>query len=68
MSTLDGEQLEPSKGSSLESSGGKNGNGFDDPVVTKPGESDKIDATWMTSRRELWAFYLYYVVRSPRFS
>ncbi|KAN0093258.1 Autophagy-related protein 22-like protein [Tylopilus felleus] len=32
----------------------------DEPVVT-PSESERPEATWTTSRRELWAFYLYYV-------
>lgn len=63
MSTLEGEQLGPSKRLSIESP--RNGNDLDEPVVTKPVESEKADVAFTTSRRELWAFYLYYVVRSP---
>jgi hypothetical protein len=68
MSTLDSEQLGPF--SRLESP--KNGIASDslsdsDPrAVTKPAESERAEVTLTTSRRELWAFYLYYVVRSLR--
>lgn len=62
MSTLDGKQLGPSKSFSVESP--RNGNDFDEPVVIKPVESsERTDVAFTTSRRELWAFYLYYVVR-----
>ncbi|KAH0832897.1 MFS general substrate transporter [Lanmaoa asiatica] len=60
MSTHGGEQLGPPERSSLESSG--NVNHIDEPVrVTKPTESERTEVTLLTSRRELWAFYLYYV-------
>lgn len=55
MDMLNGEQLGPSKHSRVEFP--RDGSDFD-----KPG---KTDVALITSRRELWAFYLYYVVRSP---
>ena len=68
MSTLDSEQLGPFNRLVSESS--KNGvDSLSDSeprgtVITKPAESERVTLT--TSRRELWAFYLYYVVRSLR--
>lgn len=65
MSALDGEQLEPSKPSSLESP--KLGIDFNEPVVAEPAaEPERTEVTLTTYRRELWAFYFYYVVRSPQ--
>ena len=65
MSKLDIEQLGhssleyPKNGTELSES--------DEPrVVTEEpaGKSESPEATFLTSRKELWAFYLYYVVRS----
>ncbi|KAI9568217.1 autophagy-related protein 22-like protein [Boletus coccyginus] len=39
----------------------KGGIGFSDHVVTKPAGLESEDATLTTSRRELWAFYLFYI-------
>ena len=60
MSTLDSEQLEHS---SLGGLSPKNGADIsDEPVITtEPSEAAEA-AYWTTNRRELWAFYLYYVV------
>ena len=64
MSTLVGEQAEPSKPSSLEP-GTKNGIDLGELVTSQPpvAEPDGMGNAQTTSRRELWAFYLYYVVR-----
>lgn len=66
MSTLDSEQLGPFNRLVSESS--KNGvdslSDSEPRGATKPAESERVTLT--TPRRELWAFYLYYVVRSLR--
>ena len=64
MSKLDIEQLghssleSPNNGTELSES--------DEPkvVTEEPAESESPGATFLTSRKELWAFYLYYAVRS----
>ena len=67
MSTLDSEQLGPfSKLGSSKDGIGASSDSEPRAVVTKPAESERAEATLTTSRRELWAFYLYYVVRSFR--
>ena len=61
MSTLDTEQP------SLSGHSPKNGVNILDElvVIAEPFETAEA-AYWTTSRRELWAFYLYYVVRFLR--
>lgn len=59
MSTLVGEQLALPKDFSLESPGID----FNGPAIVEPAaEPERTKVTLTTSRRELWAFYLYYVV------